>query len=311
MHQLERILASCRGILAAKERGVLVTVVATRGAIYRRSGARAVIAERGEAYGTLGGGSLERDLIERSRLWLADFKPRLLTYDAAPDNDVVFGLGARRQGELELLVEPFDAANPPSLLRDFALLNYTGRDPVLLTTTFEGRELLREVLRPPRSLLLFGSGHEVEPLVRVAQSIGWRVHVVSPKDIHPERVKEMVDVRAHDAAVLMSHDYMHDLALLDTLLPSSIPYVGLVGPRCRADELLAELGNLGDDDRRRLHNPIGLPLGGESPEEQALSIVAEIQSVLSSGSEPRASASSHRDSDRSRSPQPPADSPSR
>ena len=95
--------------------------------------------------------------------------------------------------------------------------------------------------------------------------------------MHPETVKERVDLGAFDAAVIMTHHFLHDLTLLSVVLPSSIPYVGLLGPKSRGDELLAELGETRSE---RLHSPIGLDLGGETPEEIALAIVAEIQAVL-------------------------------
>ena len=70
---------------------------------------------------------------------------------------------------------------------------------------------------------------------------------------------------------------MHDLTLLTAILPSPIPYIGLLGPKSRGDELLAQLGEAPSD---RIHSPVGLDLGGETPEEIALAIVAEIQAAL-------------------------------
>ena len=81
--------------------------------------------------------------------------------------------------------------------------------------------------------------------------------------------------------VLLSHNYAYDLAALQTLLSSPAPYVGLLGPRLKAQRLLDELDAFPAAQvahlRARLHSPIGLDLGSETPEEIALSIVAEIQ----------------------------------
>ena len=95
--------------------------------------------------------------------------------------------------------------------------------------------------------------------------------------MHPEAVQERVDLGSFDAAVIMTHAFLHDLALLTAILRSPIPYVGLLGPKSRGDELLAQLG---EAPTERFHSPIGLDLGGETPEEIALAIVAEIQAVL-------------------------------
>jgi xanthine/CO dehydrogenase XdhC/CoxF family maturation factor len=75
----------------------------------------------------------------------------------------------------------------------------------------------------------------------------------------------------------MTHNFERDTEILRQLLDSPIPYIGLLGPRSRGDELLAEIGAPRDP---RLHSPIGLDLGAETPEEIALSIVAELQAVF-------------------------------
>src|SRR5947207_7156307 len=113
MHEIDKTLAAVRRVTDEGKRGILVTIVATRGSTYRRAGARAVISEDGEAFGALSGGCLERDLAERIAVWLADFQPRVITYDNSRSDDIVFGLGLACRGETEMLIEPFDRARPP------------------------------------------------------------------------------------------------------------------------------------------------------------------------------------------------------
>jgi xanthine/CO dehydrogenase XdhC/CoxF family maturation factor len=78
----------------------------------------------------------------------------------------------------------------------------------------------------------------------------------------------------------MTHNFLRDVDVLQAMLPSPIPYIGLLGPRTRGDEILAELRDVTASMRERLHNPIGLDLGGDSPEDIALAIIAEVQAVL-------------------------------
>ena len=260
MHEIDRILAAARSVIDDGKRGILVTVVATRGSTYRRAGARAVIAEDGRSFGTLSGGCLERDLSERAKTLLADFQPRIVTYDASRDDDIIFGLGLGCRGETQMYVEPFDREHPPALFG----FRWNGREPVTWTTG-----PLTETIRPARAIAVFGGGRDVAPVARLAEQLGWSVDVVGPR--------QPFDVHAYDAAVIMTHNFMQDLELLEALLPSAIPYVGLLGPRSRGDELLAKAGL----ERGRLRNPIGLDLGGETPEEIALAVVAEVQAVLS------------------------------
>lgn len=261
MHEIDRIIEAIR----TTPRGVVVTVVRTHGSTYRRAGARAVIAEDGRAFGAISGGCLERDLAERIRPWLADMQPRIVTYDSTRQDDLVFGMGLGCRGVLELLVEPFDATHRPRILE----LRWNGREPVEWTTTLPDGETMVELIRPQRAVVIFGDGLDVEPLVRLAQQTGWRADVVTTRD--------PVDVRDYDAAVVMTHNFLRDAELLPMLLASPVPYIGLLGPKSRGEELLAHADVPPDP---RIHSPIGLDLGSETPEEIALSIVAEIQAVL-------------------------------
>lgn len=89
------------------------------------------------------------------------------------------------------------------------------------------------------------------------------------------------------AAVVMTHNYLHDLELLKILLPSAVTYLGILGPKSRTKQLLQKLQQGMRPTAaplHRLHGPIGLDLGADTPEAIALSIVAEIQSVLANRS---------------------------
>ena len=152
---------------------------------------------------------------------------------------------------------------------------------------------------PPR-LLVFGAGDDAQPLVRLANEIGWRVTVSDPRPrfATPERFPSADSVLAAPAgevvgraapgqgalAVVMTHHYVHDVPVLRDLLGLPLAYLGLLGPKQRAERILADLeaGGLSvtPEMRARLHAPVGLDLGGETPEQVALSIVAEIQAEL-------------------------------
>lgn len=164
----------------------------------------------------------------------------------------------------------------------------------------EGLEVLFEVVRPPLRLAVYGGGHGARPLVRFAAQLGWPVTVVEHRPAHadacefPEaervllaRPEEAVAASAPDArtaAVVMTHNFNHDASLLRGLLRSPAPYVGLLGARARAEKILEHLRDEeafepGPAERARLYAPAGLSIHSETPEEVALSIVAEIQAV--------------------------------
>lgn len=153
-----------------------------------------------------------------------------------------------------------------------------------------------ELLTPPLRLVVYGAGNDAQPLVHLAASLGWHITVLDgrPHLPTPLRFPEAAEVRLTPVRelatatpdplayhVLLSHNYAYDLAALQTLLASPAPYIGLLGPRLKAQRLLDELAafpaELVQQLRQRLHSPIGLDLGSETPEEIALAIVAEIQ----------------------------------
>ncbi|MBW2392625.1 MAG: XdhC family protein [Deltaproteobacteria bacterium] len=155
-----------------------------------------------------------------------------------------------------------------------------------------------EIARPPLRLVIFGAGPDAMPVARLALELGWEVELSDPRPAYaqPERfpgarvvcvpsgeaVAQMA-VRDDTYTIVMTHHYLHDRALLAGLLPSATPYIGLLGPRQRADDLIAELLEEGvtmtEKQLERLHGPAGLDLGGDGPEAIALSLIAEIQAV--------------------------------
>jgi xanthine dehydrogenase accessory factor len=160
-------------------------------------------------------------------------------------------------------------------------------------------ELFYDLIRPPRPLVIFGAEQDALPLVRQARAVGLRVTVVDTRARHAtaERFAEADDVllcRAEEvaarvflseetAAVVMTHNYLDDVELLRALLPSPVCYLGVLGPKQRTSKLLSELGawasGRGGPRLARLHGPAGVDIGAETPEEIALSIVAEIKAV--------------------------------
>jgi xanthine/CO dehydrogenase XdhC/CoxF family maturation factor len=146
----------------------------------------------------------------------------------------------------------------------------------------------------PQRLVVFGGGLDVVPLARMAAILGWRVTVV---DAHSgpassgrfpgvERVIPLPDgddlsslgINERAAVVLMTHNYPRDRALLPRILECHPRYLGLLGPHHRAESLFRDAGV--EPGSCEIHAPVGLDLGADHPETIALSIVAEIQSVL-------------------------------
>lgn len=161
-------------------------------------------------------------------------------------------------------------------------------------------EVLFEVVRPPRSLVVFGSGQDVVPLVRLGALLGFHLTVVrnSPAaapaegfreaDVQlvatPASVRGAVALEPDGAVVIMTHNLEHDAGYLRFALEADCPYVGVLGPRARTERLLRMVEGAGhpisDTERERLFSPVGLHLRAEQPEDIALSILAEVQAVF-------------------------------
>ncbi len=151
----------------------------------------------------------------------------------------------------------------------------------------------------PPKLLLLGAGPDAAPVVDFAARLSWKVTLVdhraayadaahfplAERVIHlaPEELLSQVDPAHFSAAVVMSHHLPSDLKYLRVLSTTAIPYIGLLGPAVRRERLLSDLGPSADRIRKRLHAPVGLAIGGRSPESIALAIIAEIHAFVHAG----------------------------
>ncbi len=158
-------------------------------------------------------------------------------------------------------------------------------------------EVLVEHVEPPIALFVFGAGADAAPLVHLATGLGWdvtvadprpavarperfpgarRVVLFDPEQIGPDLIGSAVPgIDDRSASVVLTHNFLHDRRILEFLVDRGAPYIGLLGPRRRAQKLIAavEGAQLGGP----IHGPVGLDIGAETPSEIALSILAEIQ----------------------------------
>ncbi|MEP6754328.1 MAG: XdhC family protein [Chthonomonadales bacterium] len=178
------------------------------------------------------------------------------------------------------------------------------RNSSVRSLPFAGKqtELLMERTMPPQSLVVFGAGDDVVPLTHAAKLLGWNVTVIDARPayavpdrfnsadtilcIRPEElaVNPREFISDDSVAVLMTHSYNFDKDLLKAILPLDLRYVGIVGPKHRAERLLGDMADEGTFFSREqlasLHGPAGLDIGAETPQEIALSVIAEIRAVL-------------------------------
>lgn len=159
----------------------------------------------------------------------------------------------------------------------------------------DGLEFFCESVMPPIHLLLFGAGDDAIPVTELAKFFGWRVSVMDGRAHYARRERfpqaDAVLVRSSEdggfrgaidswtAAVLMTHSYSQDLQILRELSNSPLAYLGVLGPRKRTVQLLADAA-LDPACGAALHSPMGLDLGADGPEQVALAVIAEIQATF-------------------------------
>ncbi len=315
MKEITAILAAIAQAPTAPK--ALATLVSVEGSSYRRVGARLLVAENGASLGSISGGCLESDVIERALQVLKDGRAQMAVYNTTDENDLVWGTGTGCNGVVKILIERLPAAPAwVKAVRD----SLTARRPIELQVVWESAapktlgtcaavelpkpppaktKIFTDRIEPPVRLLVLGAGDDVLPLVNLAHELGWVVEVADARATKattgrfPNAARVSVLPPAHAAeipldpwtvAVVMTHRYRDDVELLKALLPRELLYLGLLGPRKRADKILAELAaekfKVSAKMRAKLHAPVGLDLGGDGPGAVALAILAEIQSVF-------------------------------
>ena len=161
-------------------------------------------------------------------------------------------------------------------------------------------EVLIEVIQPPTPLIIYGAGRDAVPVANFAKALGWDVTVVDCRSheatllrlaiadkvilTRREIVHKEVSIDENTIAVVMTHNYLDDLEILKTLLLSPARYLGILGPKKRTEKLLQDLDaekiTYSKQQLQKLYAPVGIDVGADTPEEIALSIIAEIQTVL-------------------------------
>ena len=164
----------------------------------------------------------------------------------------------------------------------------------------EHLELLVERILPPPHLFIFGSGHDVDPVLRLAKQLGWTVSVWDgqPRFSARERLRaadhylggpltdavRQLQRAAQPLAMVMGHDLAQDQEVLAALLTCRLLYLGVLGPQRRTQQMLQRLTAAGvrsaESTLAKLRGPAGISLGAQTPAEIALSIVAQMQEAL-------------------------------
>ena len=308
MDSLDRqVLEQARDWVRDGRKVWLVTVIETWGSAPRPPGALLALRDDGLVAGSVSGGCVEDDLIERVRTGERVGRPSLIHYGVSREEAARFGLPCG--GNLRLVQEPLlDTGWVDEILAHTAdhglvartLDIETGRSTLTPTTredafSFDGK-VMRAVFGPRWRMLIIGAGQLSRVLAQMAQALDFEVICCDPREEYhltwdvpgTTFTKEMPDdavlslgLDPHSAVVAVTHDpKLDDMVLLEALRSPAF-YIGALGSRgntARRKERLA-MFDLTPAEIDRLHGPIGLDIGSRTPAEIAVSILAEIVAV--------------------------------
>ena len=250
------VFAAVADALERGEAAALVTIVATHGSTPQRVGAKMLVYTDGRIVGTIGGGCYENDAFWKAREAIANRRPLLLHYELADDFAQETGLICG--GQMDVYIEPIE---------------------------------------PSPELYIIGAGHVGFHLARLAHEVGFRVTVVDDREKFanaerfPTAGQIVVDdipawvartrLPPHAYAVIVTRGHTNDLEALRALAPHDLRYLGLIGSRAKVARIFDALktDRMPDEHLQRVHAPIGLDIGAVTPQEIAVSILAELIAV--------------------------------
>ncbi len=294
---------------AAGEKAAVATVVSTIRSAPRQPGAKMVVRESGRFVGSVSGGCVEADVVERARLLFAGGDPSVVHYGVADSEAWEVGLSCGGEIDVWLEVADHDLWSEVRTLLDedgYGMLytnTVTGEKRlergVLEGTGLRDDGIFAEVVEGPLRVVIFGAAEAAEHLCAYGAQLGWRTTVVDARpalatperipsadeiiNAWPDQVLDRIDERT--VVVTLSHEERLDIPAVAAALERNARYVGAIGAKRTQERRRAALSEQGfsEADLGRIHGPAGIDLGGRAPAQIALAIAAEIVAVTSGG----------------------------
>lgn len=293
----------------------LGTIVKTWGSAPRPIGAMVAVRDDGQVAGSVSGGCVEDDLVDKVKAKLVSWtRPEIFTYGVTNEEATRWGLPCG--GTLQLVMEPLsEASGIEELLKKIGSQQLVRRRLDMESgratlepgrwqdvLEFEGR-VLSTVHGPRWRLVLIGAGQLTRYLAEMARMLDYHVVVVDPREEYaagwdaaavpinrgmPDDVVRELELDGHSALVALTHDpKLDDLALMEALKSAAF-YVGAIGSKKNNDARRVRLRefDLSDEEIARLRGPVGLYIGSKTPPEIAVAILAEMTAVRHGVKEP-------------------------
>ena len=280
--------------------GFVATILRTTGHSYKPEGHRAVYEADGirPVHGNLGSLCVDQELLRQGGLAIAAQRPRQLQIDTSKPSDIYAGHGVHCGGRIELLIEPVLQPHYPVYER--LSRHCAAGDRIFLEHEIESGDLSLsrglpstlpgvyvEEFPPLPQLFLVGATPLAERLVRILDDLPLRSTILDWRSAHLSALSPAQRVllleseypfAPGDAVLVLSHDFRRDRQALRRAIETSCSYVGFLSSKSRRDRMYGELrdGGVSDADLARIRCPVGLPIGGRSDAEIAISIAAQL-----------------------------------
>ena len=234
----------------------LVTIVATKGSTPRDGGTKMLVCADGTVYGTIGGSVVEAIVIEEAKECLKKGSCKKIWHDlddhGKEDTGMICG------GKMEFFIEPINLAP---------------------------------------HLYIFGAGHVALPLARFAFQVGFNYTIIEDREafankerfpdakdiiiITADQVTAKINFLSSDYIAIVTRSHEMDYRVLTSVLNKKVKYIGLIASKVKKKQIFAQLKQDGFSQKTisQIHSPIGLDIKAETPEEIAISIVAELIQV--------------------------------
>ncbi len=305
------VLEAATAAIRAGAAGVLALVVETEGSTYVCAGGMALFGGVDGQTGWLSGGCLEPEIERQAQQAAETASLAWMEIDTRDDEDLLSGSALGCRGRLRIALIPLrsmpgldaaiDAWRQGSTVLEFVLRAdgdiavqageraYAWRIPTSAPAWPGAQEGWRIGIQPPPRVAVFGAGPETSLLLPLLREMGWMTTLVERRPrwrSHSVLADRTIDaapsiasqVGSSAAALVMHHNFELDRETLSALADTSIPFVGLLGPVRRREDLFRLLSQAEKESLiPRLRSPIGLKLGGQGPEAIALSIAAQLQ----------------------------------
>jgi xanthine dehydrogenase accessory factor len=240
----------------------LVTIIKTQGSVPRNIGTKMIVQLDGEIHGTIGGSTVEALVIEEAQNAIHTGQPRVVTHTLSDELNQDTGMICG--GTLDLFIEP-----------------------ILL----------------PEKVYIFGGGHVGFHVASFVKRIGFEFIIIDERPEfasidrfpdalmrivdNPESVANNLEITNTDYIVIVTHGHQYDYEVLRSVITKPARYIGMIASTTKRNQIyhrLRTVDNISDDLLSRIHSPIGVDIGAETPEEIAISIVAELIQIRRSRS---------------------------